>query len=222
VARAPPLLPNPAPHARAPYPLVPTRSHFASALRLTRCHARLAVSATGARACRRSSPRCTAVSSSSFSRACHGYLLHPTAPSCNCGGHHGWPSPGADPWSSAPPPWWIHGGRHRSSGAGGLLHRGASSSTSTAACSPMVDPWVVRRSGCLVTVVHPGAPPPPQRRHEGASPVVDACSSGPPWWIHGGDADLAALAAFPLSTLSVLVVFSVVSFAQKVCISRTF
>jgi hypothetical protein len=34
----------------------------------------------------------------------------------------------------------------------------------------------------------------------------------------GGDADLAALAAFPLSTPSVLVV----SFARKVCISRTF
>jgi hypothetical protein len=58
-----------------------------------------------------------------------------------------------------------------------------------------------------MTVVHPGAPPPPQWQHEGASPVVDACSSAPRGGSMGGDADLAALAVFPLFTPSVLVVF---------------
>jgi hypothetical protein len=179
VARAPPLVPNPAPPARPPYPLVP--------------HALTLCFSTPTRRLRHRRSRLSPLlptlhcgllllplSSMPWLPSPPNHALLQTAVAIMDGLPQGGPmelrtSPVVDLW-----------GRHRSSGAGGLLHRGASSSTSTAACSPMVDAWGPRRSGCSVTVVHPGAPPPPQRRHEGASPVVDACSSGPPWWIHGG------------------------------------
>jgi hypothetical protein len=78
------------------------------------------------------------------------------------------------------------------------------------------------RSSCSVAFLHHGAPPPSRRRHGGLPRWGMHVAAAPLWWIHGGRCRSGgASGVSPLLSPCFSSVFTVVSFARKVCFSRT-